>query len=208
MSIAITMHTRDVADIVNRPHSQIVKDVRAMFIDLHEDHTLYMDGDGYRLNRRMTSILASGYSVLMRAKMFDRLEKLEAERSLLPDFSDPVIAARAWADAQEQLKLAAPKVALANRVADADNHQYIRDVAKQFNWRPKAFTEMLVREKLLYVTQNAHGRIKYPYSHHSDKFVVVQEFINGAMRPVTKITGVGVAYIADWIDDVDPWGEE
>jgi len=204
MKLDITMHTLEIAKVVNKPHSAVVKDVRTILFELFESEESFRNGEGYLLNRRLAAVLASGYSVVMRAKMFDRLEELEAERNNLPDFTDPVAAARAWADSQEQLKLAAPKIALAEKVADIDNHQYIRDVAKQFGWRPKAFTEMLIREKLLYKTTNAHGTVKYPYSHHADKFKVVQEYINGAMRPVTKITGVGVAYIATWIDEVDP----
>ena len=36
------------------------------------------------------------------ARIIDRWQELEAQQPALPDFSDPVAAARAWADAEEQ----------------------------------------------------------------------------------------------------------
>ena len=202
--LQLTVTLSEMAEVIKQPFLNVKLTAHSELAVLGYNLNDFKEGNDYRIPRDEAIIIAAGFDVLMRKAMMDHIKRLENERSNLPDFSDPVVAARAWADSQEQLRLAAPKVALANRVADIDNHQYIRDVAKQFGWRPKAFTEMLIREKLLYVTTNAHGKVKYPYSHHSDKFVVVQEYINGAMRPVTKITGVGVAHIAEWIDEIDP----
>ena len=62
----------------------------------------------------------------------------------LPDFSDPVAAARAWADATEQklkaetaLALAAPKVELVDRYMDATGTQTFRQVASDAARRAK-----------------------------------------------------------------------
>lgn len=57
---------------------------------------------GYRFPKREACLMAMSYSYELQAKVFDRMTALESQQALaLPDFSDPVAAARAWADAKE-----------------------------------------------------------------------------------------------------------
>jgi len=68
-----------------------MRDIRTMLVDLHGEEGISSFGDTltneqngqtypiYRLPKRETLILVSGYSVQMRAKIIDRWQELEAE---------------------------------------------------------------------------------------------------------------------------------
>lgn len=193
MNLEITMHTRDIADIVNQVHSQVVKDVRAILYELGEDSERYRDGDGYRLNRRLTTILASGYSIEMRARMVDRLEQLETQHNTLPNFSDPVAAARAWADAQEQLTLAAPKVKLAEQLTDTTNLYGLREVSAMLEIKEKELKKLMFEYGYWYKDQ-ATGQTR-AFAHHRALFPLKTEIINNYPRSRLMITGDGLSEI-------------
>lgn len=94
----------------------------------------------YRFYKREACLMAMSYSYELQAKVYDHMTALE-ERSLkpqLPDFTNPVEAARAWANeveakqiAQEQLQLAMPKVEYFDRVADVGNLMTASVVSKK-----------------------------------------------------------------------------
>ena len=60
------------------------------------------------MNKDLTVTFITGYRADLRYKVVKRLEELEtlATQPALPDFSDPVVAARAWADALERKQVA------------------------------------------------------------------------------------------------------
>ena len=74
----------------------------------------------YRFPKREACLMAMSYSYELQAKVFDRMTELESRTALrptLPDFTNPAIAARAWADEVEakqaalvQLEAAKPSV--------------------------------------------------------------------------------------------------
>lgn len=90
-------------------------------------------------------------------EMFDCLEEnyFNPKRSALPDFTNPVIAARAWADAMEKKQLAesqvkelAPKAEFYDTVADSESLMSMADTCKILDMgigRNKLFA--LLREK-------------------------------------------------------------
>ena len=61
----------------------------------------------YRFPKREACLMAMSYSYDLQAKVFDRMTELEAQiaKPALPDFSNPVLAARAWADEVEKRQL-------------------------------------------------------------------------------------------------------
>ena len=84
----------------------------------------------YRFEKREACLMAMSYSYELQALVFDRMTELESQspKPQLPDFTNPAIAARAWADeveakqiAHKQLEIAAPKVDFYDRVADVGN---------------------------------------------------------------------------------------
>lgn len=57
----------------------------------------------YNLPKREACLMAMSYSYELQAKVYDKMTELEeANKQKLPDFNNPVIAARAWADAKEE----------------------------------------------------------------------------------------------------------
>ena len=84
----------------------------------------------YRFEKREACLMAMSYSYELQALVFDRMTELESQslKPQLPDFTNPAIAARAWADeveakqiAHKQLEIQAPKVDFYDRVADVGN---------------------------------------------------------------------------------------
>ena len=84
----------------------------------------------YRFEKREACLMAMSYSYELQALVFDRMTELESQslKPQLPDFTNPAIAARAWADeveakqiALQKLEIAAPKVEFYDRVADVGN---------------------------------------------------------------------------------------
>lgn len=88
-----TMSSREIADLTGKRHDNVMRDARLMLLDLHgvggvlsfEDTALNeQNGQRYpifRLPKRETLILVSGYSIAMRARIIDRWQELEESRA-------------------------------------------------------------------------------------------------------------------------------
>lgn len=113
-----TMSSREIAELTGKQHKNVIRDIENMLnaLNLEQSSFLSFVNDGpngrplkvYNLPKEETLILVSGYNVKMRAAIIRRWQELEAQvaKPLLPDFTDPVAAARAWADEVEQKLLA------------------------------------------------------------------------------------------------------
>lgn len=125
-----TMTTREIAALVEKEHKHVLRDARQMLGALNLTEEGYaqnwadpQNGRQYvelALPRDLTMTLVTGYSIPLRKRVIDRLDELEAERAAgmiaMPNFFDPVAAARAWADQYEARLLAErTKAAIGNR---------------------------------------------------------------------------------------------
>lgn len=113
---ATTMSSREIAELTGKRHPDVKRDIQAMASELEEDVSdfarIYLDSMNreqteYLLDKELTETLLTGYSAKMRRAVVRRwteLEELVRPKVLatLPDFADPVAAARAWADQVEQ----------------------------------------------------------------------------------------------------------
>lgn len=114
----LTMSSREIAEITGKSHSKVMRDIRVMVDELKQNpnldfvcnssvYTSVSSGQSYPcydLDRDTTECLLTGYSVVLRMKVIKRWKELESQKSslpVLPDFNDPIEAARAWADAKE-----------------------------------------------------------------------------------------------------------
>lgn len=111
----MTMSSREIAGLTGKRHDNVMADIRKMLFELHgeggvlsfqDTPTNPQNGQTYpvfNLPKRETLILVSGYNVQMRAAIIDRWQQLEEQAAApaLPDFSNPALAARAWAEQYE-----------------------------------------------------------------------------------------------------------
>lgn len=118
----MTMSSHEIAELTGKRHDHVMRDIRAMLAELHgeggipsfeDTHTNPQNGQTYpvfNLPKRESLILVSGYNVQMRASIIDRWQELEAKPVsnviALPNFSNPALAARAWAE-QFEARIAA-----------------------------------------------------------------------------------------------------
>ncbi len=113
-------------------------------------------------------------------------KQLKANTPALPNFNDPVAAARAWADAKEaeQKALAVieeqkPKVSYYNDLVDKNTLSSFRDTAKMLGVKQKKFINYLL--DMNFIFRDQRGTLK-PYAEYSEN-------------------GKGYFSIKDWRDD-------
>lgn len=113
---AQTMSTREIAKLTQSSHDNVLKTVRRLIGEglVSGNETTYVhpqNGQEYPeflLDFRNTMVVASGYDPELRAKIIDHWIMLQTQvaKPGLPDFADPVAAARAWADEREARQIA------------------------------------------------------------------------------------------------------
>ncbi|HVI30421.1 phage regulatory protein/antirepressor Ant [Hansschlegelia sp.] len=156
---SLTMSSREIADLVETRHNQIVETIERLFEKevLRESRkttrTYRPEGGGrpteiYDLTKRDTLVVVSGYDDALRAKIIDRWMELEAReaapadpmavlndpaamRGLLLTYSEKVLTL------EGRVADMAPAVEALDRIAKADGSLCITDAAKALQVRPK-----------------------------------------------------------------------
>jgi len=118
-------------------------------------------------HKRDSFIVVAQLSPEFTARIVDRWQELEARQTTalaLPDFTDPVAAARAWADAKEaertaqatttkaleHLEAAKPAIEFHERVGDADSLHSIDETSKALQAPPRKFRDALTTQRDLF----------------------------------------------------------
>ena len=105
------MTSLQIAEVTGKRHADIMRDVRSLLeqgvCERNFALASYDDKQGksrpmYTLTPKGCLILASGYDVVLREKIIDKLEEYQQKErttiTALPDFTNPAEAARAWAE--------------------------------------------------------------------------------------------------------------
>lgn len=212
---APTMTSREIAELTGKRHPDVKRDIERMLADLAEDVSkfarIYIDAMNreqveYALDRELTETLLTGYSALLRRAVIARWRELESSAPALPNFNDPVAAARAWADAKEseqrlliQLDEAAPKIEFHDRYVTASTgSKKFREVCKLLGAKENAFWEFLEKTSVMY---RLRGR-QTPYANHIDagRFEITAG-VNDSGHAFNTVyfTPKGIAWIAgEW----------
>ena len=122
---------------------------------------------------------------------------------VLPDFTNPAIAARAWAEQYEKnqaliekSKIDAPKVRWCDRVIAANEHMTITQAAKTLGYPPRKFKDYLRQIGFIYTNadtpmqeQIKTGRAVLRYAHYTSSEG------NPVEKPYTHITSKGLKWL-------------
>lgn len=198
-----TMTSLEIAEVTGKQHAHIMRDIRKLLEQgVSESNfglTSYRqaqpnggskDVPMYQLTKKGCLILASGYDALLREKIINRWEELENQvrksEIVMPNFSNPAEAARAWADQYERnLALEANNKELKEENQNlAPKGEYFDDlvarnlltnftkVAHQLNIKRKTFIEWLIRDKFIYRDQKnklvPYAKYAHTYFHIND----------------------------------------
>lgn len=198
-----TMTSLEIAEVTGKQHAHIMRDIRKLLEQgVSESNfglTSYRqaqpnggskDVPMYQLTKKGCLILASGYDALLREKIINRWEELENQvrksEIVMPNFSNPAEAARAWADQYERnLALEANNKELKEENQTlAPKGEYFDDlvarnlltnftkVAHQLNIKRKTFIEWLIRDKFIYRDQKnklvPYAKYAHTYFHIND----------------------------------------
>ena len=131
------------------------------------------------------------------------LKEVQQQMPALPDFTNPAIAARAWAEQYEknqalieQSKKDAPKVKWCDRVIAANEHMTITQAAKTLGYPPRKFKDYLRQIGFIYTNadtpmqeQIKTGRAVLRYAHYTSSEG------NPVEKPYTHITSKGLKWL-------------
>jgi Rha family phage regulatory protein len=211
---AVTMTSREIAELTGKRHDNVLRDARAMLVELHGEggvlsfeatHRDVQNGQEYpvlALPKRESLILVSGYSVSVRAKIIDRWQELEA--GTLPRTMAQAL--RLAADQAEQLELqqqqleaAKPAVEFVERYVQAEGLTGFREVCKLLKANEARFREFVLSSRIMYRL----GRALTAYQAHIDagRFEVRAGVAKSSDHAysTTKFTSKGVDWIAgEW----------
>lgn len=200
------MSSREIAELTGKRHPDVRRDIRTMLeaIDVGVSrfaHT-YLDQQNkaqeeYRLPKKLTLLLVSGYDVILRLKIIDRLEELETQGGFaIPHtYAD---ALRLAADLAEQtvvqekeIKRMAPKERAQDQMAKSDNSHTITNAARELNITRSDLVRFLKQERWVY----SRGRKLVAYVGHIRQGTLEPQKSDPAITGVL-ITDMGLQRLA------------
>ena len=205
----LTMSSREIAELLNKTHGNIKISAQR----LADKGTIALqrsnyDHNGnnyfeYLLNKRDSFVLVAQNSPEFTAAIVDRWQELElsTQAAALPNFNNPVEAARAWADEAEQkqvahkaLELAAPKIAFVDNYVESSGSKTFREVCKMLMAKEGPFRAFLNEQDIMYKLNGSW----VPYQNHIDagRFEVKTGANNDHAFTQSRFTPKGFEYIA------------
>lgn len=195
MAAVATMTSREMAVLTEKRHDSVKRTIDTLFgkgVTDAPQIVEYLDAMGrpateYRVGKRDSYIIVAQLSPQFTARLVDRWQELEAAATpALPDFTNPAIAARAWAE-QFEAKLAlsaqiatdAPKVAFAEAIRSIDGVCHIEKIAKTLGHGRNKFFKRLRDDGILM-------RSNLPYQKYIDR----EYFTVNEQEPYTDKEGV------------------
>ena len=171
---ALTMSSREIAELTGKRHDNVMRDIRAMLADLGDGSNLShveetKDSRGYTseisLPKDLTLTLVAGYNVKLRKRIIDRWLELEARQAATPAIPQTLpealrLAAEAIEDRDRlalenqakaaALAIAAPKAQALDRIAADDKALTVTQAAKVLGVKREALTTWLSANGWMY----------------------------------------------------------
>lgn len=217
-SRTVTMSSREIAELTEKRHDHVIRDIRVMIDELKDSPGLgdqyqaEQDARGYtacfHLDRELTETLLTGYSIPLRRRVIARLHELETAQAA-PSFQVPTTLSGALRLAAEQaeqieqqqilIEQQKPAVQFVNNYVQADGLMGFRQVAKLLQANERKFKQMLIDKGIFYHL----GGVMTPKAQHIDagRFEVkTGTGPNDHAFTQAKFTPKGVQWIAGlWI---------
>lgn len=138
------MTSIEIAEVTGKMHKHVIRDIRNLLeqgaSETNFGPTYYKDKQGkeqpmYRLTPKGCLILASGYNVVLREKIINKLEEYQqkerANMIAMPNFEDPAEAAIAWAKEYRERKVLAienDSLKIENKILEKENVELASEV--------------------------------------------------------------------------------
>ncbi|GAO71628.1 phage antirepressor KilAC domain-containing protein [Comamonas sp. E6] len=180
-SAALTMSSRDIAELTGKRHADVMRDIRSMMDALQQNAELrsvcfsstYVGENEqsypqYELDKDTSLTLLLGYDPVARMKVVKRWQELEALQPAPAQLTRMDIlklameSEQARIQAETQLALAAPKAEYVDRYVAANGSLGFRQVAKLLNAKEPEFRAFLEDSKILYRLAG----VLTPYQNH------------------------------------------
>ncbi|MFK0273642.1 phage antirepressor KilAC domain-containing protein [Ensifer sp. NPDC090286] len=212
---ALTMSSREIADLTGKRHPDVKRDIEKMLADLEEDVSkfahIYLDTMNrqqteYLLDRELTETLLLGYSAPLRRKVLARLRELEGMvanpasalndpsslRKLLLDNVEKVLALESKIDADK------PKTSFYDAYINSDGLYTLQNAARSMNCRPNLFVRWLKQKYMFYQGTALVPRVQYI---QAGIFEVKSEIVDDKARPRSYITAKGLEYFVSRVPE-------
>lgn len=176
-NIAVTMSSREIAELTGKEHKHVRRDIEKMLTDLKEDGSkfghIYQDAYGrdqneYLLPKDLTITLVAGYRSDLRLKIVRRwmeLETVPTAGAVPTSFREALLLA---ADQQEKIEaqekalaVVTPKAAALDRISTADGSYGLTEAAKILQVKPKALIAYMATSQWIYRRNNGKNWLAY-----------------------------------------------
>lgn len=219
---SITMSSREIAELCEKEHRNVRRDIQRMLQELNLDalsfeHT-YFDGQNrqqaeYKLDRALTETLLTGYSIPLRHRVVTRLRELEsvAQHTVSVPRTLPE-ALRLAADLAEQnnhLQLVvteqAPKVEALQRISEARGAMCLTDAAKHLGVQRKWLLGWMREHRWIYRRDGSARWVAYQpreaagLLEHKVTLLGVNEEGDKRLASQVKVTAKGLVVLAQQI---------
>lgn len=216
-----TMSSRVIADLTEKRHDHVKRDVENMLgqlgLDIPKFGGIYFDAQNrqqteYLLDEELTMTLVTGYNIVLRNRVIKRWKELELQVNQ-PSYmiDDPIKRAEKWIEEQKQsielsqkVAVLEPKAKGLDRIADCTNVLGIRESAKALKIGQNQLTQYLMDHKVVYRDQ--FGKIQAYQKSIDQKLVRVvtsapRLFESGEkVFTQVKLTQKLITRIAKWLE--------
>lgn len=165
----LTMSSREIAELCEKRHDHVMRDIKKMLDDLGEDAPkfggVYSGGNGeerpcFDLPKDLTLTLVAGYNVVLRKRIIDRWLQLEGQGAYqIPRTLGEAL--QLAADQAKQIEAMRDDVQAHERLVKADGSLNITEAAKNLGMRPKDLFDWLSQNGWIYKRPNSGTWLGY-----------------------------------------------
>ena len=155
-----TMSTRVIAELTEKRHDHVKRDVENMLgqlgLDIPKFGGIYFDSMNrqqteYLLDEELTMTLVTGYNIVLRNRVIKRWKELESrELSKMEILQMALESEQQKLALQQQLEIQAPKVAFVDKYVAGNGNKTFRQVAKLLQIKEYKFREFLESNRIMY----------------------------------------------------------